>query len=359
MKKFPLSVISAACLFSFSSEIMAHAGVMGSHAAWDSASATSPTGLSNSGYLEGTSPVLAVTISHSCAHEEPYPRLNHVVVVLPIGKDTVLLDGSKVTATGVLPGSLKNVEELQANGLLAQDATANAWNFTLTGLASGVSTGTSGVTAPKVFANPEFKYQPDPQIGTITKTAVIPFTDSHNKSHTEEANMFAWGGADAPNERYVNLELKPTLPKFPSNKAAAGTAGRCATQAKLYIPAMQICADANPSLGQKKIMTWQMAPTPRFDASNMGETTFLHSPSFIVNRDLVKNPLPTDCTGAATATYDPSTAATVYVYPSTNAVDKAFSYVTDLIHLTPTVAADKVHGCVEPQKWDAAAAHCM
>jgi hypothetical protein len=85
---------------------------------------------------------------------------------------------------------------------------------------------------------------------------------------------------------------------------------------------------------------------------------FLHSPSFIVNRDLVKNPLPTDCPATAPTDYDPTTAATVYIYPSTEAIDNAFSYVTDIIQIKPTVAEDKVHGCVAPQKWDATMEHC-
>jgi hypothetical protein len=177
MKNFHIALISTAVVsvFGISSEVMAHAGVTGSHPVWDSESATSPSGISNAGYLEGSSPVLGVTISHSCAHKAPYPALNHVVVVLPIGKGTLLLDGNKVTATGALPGNLKSVEDLQINGLLAQDPNTNAWNFTLTGVPSGMNTGTKGASAPKAFANPEFKYQPDLRIGTMVKTAVAPF----------------------------------------------------------------------------------------------------------------------------------------------------------------------------------------
>jgi len=340
-----------------SAEAFAHAGVLTSHNVWDNTSATSPAGNSNGGYLEGTSPILGVTISHSCADAEPYPAVNHVVVVLPIGKDTLLLDGSQVNATETLPGSLTQVEDLQINGLFAQEATANAWNFTLTGLPSGVSTGTGGATGPKALANAEFKYQPDFRTGTLFKTAVVPFIDSHNKTHSEEAHMLIWAGGEVPNERYVVLEFKPTLPRFPNDKAGAGTAGRCATQAKLYIPALQIC-EAATGLGQKKFMAWQIAPTPRFDTSNMGETARLHAPSFIVNRDLAKNPLPSDCPTTEPTEYDPATAGTVYVYPATAVIDQAFSYAADALKISPSSASDKVHGCVAPQKWDESAKHC-
>ncbi len=343
--------------FGHNSAVFAHAGIAASHATWDSASATSPTGNANTGYLEGSSPIIGATISHSCAHEDPYPPLNHAVVVLPIGKETVLLDGAKVTASGTLPGSLNSVEDLQVNGLFAQDATVNAWNFTLTGLPSGISTGASGVAGPKALVNPEFKYQPDYRIGTMLKTEVIPFTDSHSKAHTEETNVLIWGGGDVPNERYVVLEFRPTLPRFPNSKATAGTVGRCATQARLYVPIMQVCTEASGT-EQKKFMTWQFAPTPNFDTSNMGETGRLHSPVILVNRDLVKNPLPADCPTTEPSSYDPALSSTVYIYPSTAAIDKAFSYASNVLGIPPTVAADKVRGCVAPQKWNETDGHC-
>lgn len=370
MKKLHISIISAAIMAALgsSTNVMAHAGITGSHFAWDSASGTSPTGNTNGGYLEGTSPIIGATISHTCAHEEPYPNLNHVIVVMPIGKDTLLLDGGKVTFGGtagnLLPGSLANIEAIAMPKLAQDPAAANAWNFTLVGVKSGDATGKGGATAPKAFANSEFKYQPSIAIGTMATTDIIPFKDSHDKSVTSQVNMMAWGGADAPNERYQSLEFKPTLPKFPTKDAPAGTPGRCATQAKLYFPIAQIC-EGGKAEGQKQIMTWQMAPTPAFDTSNMGETTFLNSPSLTVNRDLVKNPIPADCpapttlatTGAASA-YDAATAQTIFVYPSSGAIDKAFSLVK-AVGLKPKVATDKVHGCTAGTTWHAEMSHCM
>ncbi len=352
MKKILATSILIATLGS-ANNVFAHAGITASHATWDNASATSPTGNANAGYLEGSSPILGVTISHSCGHAEPYADTNHVVVVLPIGKDTFLLDGSKLT-TSTLPGTLTQAEDLQINKLLAQDTTANAWNFTLVGVPAGINTGTGGVAAPKALVNPEFKYQPAYKTGTMLKTEIIPFTDSHGAKYTEATNTLIWADGAVPNERYGVLEFKPTLPRFPSKTAAAGTVGRCATQARLYVPVMQACIEAAGS----KYMNWQIAPTPHFDTSNMGEIGRPYAPALIVNRDLVKNPLPSDCPTTEPATYDPTVSSTVYVYPSTAAIDKAFSYAAGALNIQPTIAEDKVHGCVAPQKWHETEQHC-
>jgi hypothetical protein len=377
MKKIHNAVLGAAVasVVCASGDVFAHAGVYQSHTPWDSASNTS-TGLANSGFLEGTSPIVGVTISHTCAHEAPYPNLTGVGIVLPIGQDTLLLDGGKVTYYGAaanaakdnkLPGNLSAIEDLKV-GSAADPSADNAWNYTLTGYPTGVKagSGTDGGTAPKAFANPEFKFAPEAAKKSLLYTQVTPFVN-HAKTYDSQPYAYLWTGGNMPNERYVAVEIKPTLPKFPSKAAPAGTPGRCATQMKLYVPTMQICGTAKKD--QHKVMNWQMAPTPNWDTSNMGETTFLNTPVITVNRDLAKNPVADDCpTAAALATtgapsaYDPATAQTLFVYPSTSAFDAAFTNMANKARVKPTQAADKVHGCRTGETWmthDGTTYHCM
>lgn len=363
MNNIKTTLLSAAITSSMlvSSHVMAHAGIYGSHDVWMTYKDANGKEIVNvGGFLEGTSPIIDVTLSHTCAHEAPYPNNTAAGVVAPIGTSALLLNGAIYEANKNAYSSQGFMDSLLANGIepvasqfKAQDASSgNAWNYTLTGYPSGTQTG--GATGPKSLAAPEFKYSPEVARGTQWSTPVAPFVDSHGGSHSEEPYAYLWTGSNFPNERYAVVTLKPTLPKFPKN-AAAGVPGRCATQAVLFFPTMQVCGKAKEA-HQKKIMVWQMAPTAGFDWSTMGESAKLNSPSLTVNRDLIGNPIPADCP-ASTDNSDPTTAKTIYVYPSDDSISAAWTAMAKKVKITPTQGDS--HGCVPPQQWHADMGHCM
>lgn len=339
---------------------MAYAGIYGSRDVWSGDSA-----INKAGFLEGTAPIIKVTLSHTCAHEAPYPNDTAAGVVAPIGSKALLLNGALYEAnknsyatSGLQDQLTQQGIAAIASGFLAQDpnANTNAWNFTLTGYPSSTQAG--GATGPKVLGSVEFMKAPDPAKGTLWTTPVTPFVDSHGGTHSDEPYAYLWTGGDFPNERYATIDIKPTLPKFPAANAPAGTPGRCATSAVLFFPTVQYCGGAKPKANphQKKILVWQMAPVAGFDWSNMGETGKLNSPSLTVNRDTVKNPIPADCP-TSSDNADPTTAKTIYVYPSDDSISSAWTAMTKKVKLAPTQG--DAHGCVPPQHWDSSMNMCM
>jgi hypothetical protein len=197
------------------------------------------------------------------------------------------------------------------------------------------------ITGAKPRTNQTFKKV------TPLKLPITTTVDSHGNDVTEATGSSLWSGGSISNDLWEALEIKLTLPKFPTT---AGLPGSCASKAVIYFPVAQYCAAAKAALDQKKIMTWQLEPSAKFGYSDMGEVKFNQSPSITVVRS---SALPVECTNITTDT-DPLTDGMIYIYPAEANIDDGFM----ANKLKPTNGTDP-HGCIAPKTWHEAHGHCM
>lgn len=323
MKRIHMALFSTVLASSLgvSTEVMAHAGMLSKNPS--NAAENSTKGE----YLEGSSPLVAAAISHSCAHEAPYPDLTGAAVVWPMGPNARFVKKSSLR-TNADTGVQNTVVYFEVGNTMDDNGTVkDIWT----------------ITGAKPRTNQTFKSV------TPLKLPVTPYTDSHGTEVTEATGAALWTGGKMSNDLWEALEIKLTLPKFPTTY---GLPGACASKAVIYFPVAQYCAGAKANLDQKKIMTWQLEPSAKFGYSDMGEVTFNQSPSITVVRS---SALPAECTNTTTDT-DPLTDGTIYIYPAEASIDKGF--MADKLKLKPTNGTD-AHGCIAPKVWHEAMGHCM